>query len=423
MTRAFCAAACVFRHALAFILLDLPRALLQRSGLAPAAGTRLAAMLETLGPTAIKLGQILGSRPDLLPPALTVPLSRLHDCLYPFPGPLAVQIAEESLGLPINEVFSSFELRPVAAASIAQVHRARLLDGREVAVKVRRPGVEKTIERDLRFLQLTARALARLPGMRLMPIAELVEEIMVPILEQVDFELEAENNRTLRRNFRWAERLTIPFLVEELCRPNLLVMEYCADLRSIGERKLAPDHGRTVALTGLRALYRMIFVDGFVHADMHPGNFRVRGESEVVLLDTGLVVRLDKATQADFVDFFFALVNNEGEECARIIEDNAQWLSPHFSRERFRCEMAALIARHSMLKSKDFEIATFVYELMETQRRAGVRGSTAFMMTVLSMVVYDGICKQLYADCEFQQEARPFLIVGRYGRRKLAMSC
>lgn len=413
--------ACVFWHVFAFAAFDLPRWLFRRRSLAWFAGLRLAALLEDLGPTAIKLGQILSSRPDLIPASITDPLSRLQDRLRPFPGEKAMRAVEISLGRQIAEVFSEFDMDPISAASIAQVHRARLLDGREVAVKIRRPGVDVTVQRDLRMLHSVSRLLARLPGMRLIPIQELVEEVMLPIHEQLDFELEAENNRILRRNFHRAERVAIPALIDELCTPSVLVMEYFANLRKIGESKLSPEDSRTVALTGLRALYRMIFVDGFVHADMHPGNLLIRGRAEVAMLDTGLVVRLDKATQTDFVDFFFALVNNDGRECARIVETNAQWLSPRFSRERFEREMTALIARHSALKSRDFEISTFVCQLIETQRRCGVRGSTAFMMTVVAMVVYDGICKQLYADCDFQREARPFLIVGRYSGRKLAV--
>lgn len=408
-------------HCILFCARDLPTALIQRRNILEACGTRFAALLEDLGPTTIKLGQILSSRPDLIPPAFTLPLARLQDQLKPFSGKTALAIVEDSFSLPHTNIFSSFDLEAISAASIAQVHRARLCDGREVAVKIRRPGVEVTTERDLRLLHQMARFIGRLPGMKLMPLPELVEEIMLPIYEQLDFELEAENNRTFRKNFHRAERIAIPYLVDEFCCSNILVMEYFSGLQKIGKNSIEPNNARIVALTGLRALYRMIFIDGFVHADMHPGNLMVRGKSEVALLDMGLVVRLDKDTQKDFIDFFFALVNNQGRECARIVESNAQWLSPKYSRARLEDEMVRLIARHSALKSKDFEIASFVYQLIETQRRCGIRGSTAFMMTVLAMVVYDGICKQLYAECDFQQEARPFLIVGRYQGRPLTI--
>jgi ubiquinone biosynthesis protein len=163
----------------------------------------------------------------------------------------------------------------------------------------------------------------------------------------------------------------------------------------------------------------MIFNDGFVHADMHPGNVYVRAWGEFVILDTGLVAILDEDNQRDFVDFFFGLINNEGRECARIIYDNAAYRAKNFDREAFDAAMVELIARHSALKCHEFEVADFVYQLMELQRRFKIRGSTRFMMTILSMVVYDGICKQLYPLCDFQNEARGFLITARY-RRKAA---
>ena len=161
----------------------------------------------------------------------------------------------------------------------------------------------------------------------------------------------------------------------------------------------------------------MIFLDGFVHADMHPGNVFVREWGEFVILDTGLVAILDEANQRDFVDFFFGLINNEGRECARIIYENASYRAKTCDLEAFEAAMVELIARHSALKCFEFEVAHFVYELMVAQRRFKIRGSTKFMMTILSMVVYDGICKQLYPQCDFQSEARGFLITARYRRR------
>jgi ubiquinone biosynthesis protein len=131
----------------------------------------------------------------------------------------------------------------------------------------------------------------------------------------------------------------------------------------------------------------------------------------------GLVARLDETDQRDFVDFFFGLVNNQSRECARIIYDNASYRGRNCDRHAFESAMVELIGRHSALKAHEFEVTYFVYQLMELQRRFSLRGSTKFMMTILSMVVYDGICKQLYPECDFQNEARGFLITARYRRK------
>ena len=380
-------------------------------------GRSLAKLCEALGPAFIKAGQILSSRPDLLPADVGAPLRRLQNQIEPFDGARAAKIIEAAFERPLPDLFDSFDLEPIASASIAQVHRARLKDGREVAVKVRRPGVSRTVTNDMRILSFMAKVLSTLPGMKAVPLPELVNEFVAPIKQQLDFHLEAANNRRFRKEFALAEHIRLPALVEALCTENVLTMEYLGQLQRTDCNSLSASERKTAALAGLRALYKMIFMDGFVHADMHPGNVFVREWGEFVILDTGLVAILDEANQRDFVDFFFGLINNEGRECARIIYENASYRAKDCEREAFDAAMIKLIARHSALKCHEFEVAHFVYQLMETQRRFKIRGSTKFMMTILSMVVYDGICKQLYPQCDFQSEARGFLITARYRRR------
>jgi ubiquinone biosynthesis protein len=382
-------------------------------------GESLASFCEALGPAFIKTGQILSSRPDLLPAGVGAPLRRLQNQIAPFDGARTPKIIETAFGRPLSELFDSFDLKPIAAASIAQVHRARLKDGREVAVKVRRPEVSRIVNNDMRILRFLAKTLSSLPGMRAVPLPELVDEFVGPIKQQLDFHLEASSNRRFRKEFARNEHIRLPALVDELCTDNVLTMEYLDHLQRTDNNSLSVSERKTAALAGLRALYKMIFIDGLVHADMHPGNVYVRDWGEFVILDTGLVAILDDDNQKDFVDFFFGLINNEGRECARIIYDNAAYRAKTCDREAFDAAMVKLIARHSALKCQEFEVAQFVYELMEEQRQFKIRGSTKFMMTILSMVVYDGICKQLYPECDFQSEARGFLITARY-RRKAA---
>jgi ubiquinone biosynthesis protein len=385
-----------------------------RARRATVAGERLAYLLEDLGPAYIKIGQILSCRPDLLSPAFVAPLTRLQDCVRAVAfGDIVAEI-ERSFERPLSKLFSHFDPRPVASASIAQVHRATLHDGRTVAVKVRRPGIASIVSIDFRLLRAGAATVAKLPFMRAMPVVELVDEIRVPVEMQLDFAREADNNRRLRAMFAYAERLRIPAIVEELCTPTVLTMEFMADLQKTTCAALDAARKREAAIAGLRALYKMIFVHGFVHADMHPANVLLNSQGELVLLDTGLVAVLSEDDRRRFVDFFFGLVNNRGLECARIVLEMALCRTPACGVAGFEEAMVRLIARHSALKSREFEVTRFVQELIELQRRFGIRGSTNFIMTVLSMVVYDGICKLLYPECNFQAEARPFLIVGRY---------
>lgn len=384
-------------------------------------GVHAANLCEALGPTFIKLGQILSSRPDLIPAGVAAPLARLQDQVRPFESRLIPRIIEEAYGRPLGELFSSFDLVPVSAASVAQVHRARLLDGRVVAVKVRRPGVVRTVEDDLRILRFGARNLTRLPFMRIMPLNELVEDIGTPIRQQLDFAAEAANNARFRHHFLGTERVKFPEVVEPLCADGVIVMEFLERLQKVNSTDLSAAEHKSAALAGLHALYKMIFIDGFIHADMHPGNVFVREWGEFVILDTGLVARLSAAEQQDFVNFFFGLVNNKGRECARIVYDNATYHAKGCDRAAFEEAMVELVAEHSALKSREFEVARFVYQLVALQRRFRICGSTKFMMTILSMVVFDGICKQLYPECDFQGEARGYLITAKY-RRTAAVS-
>jgi ubiquinone biosynthesis protein len=381
-------------------------------------GEHLARLCERLGPTFIKVGQVFSSRPDLLPASLVAPLIRLQDQIAPFDVAIIPGIIEEAFGQPFNQVFDSFDLAPVASASIAQVHRAHLKDGRKVAVKIRRPGISPLVEHDLQLLLFMSKVLAALPGMSTVPLTELVNDVGAHIRQQLDFNLEAANNRQFRRHFDGIEYIKMPELVEHLCTENVLTMEYLDGLRRIDPARFNMQERKTAALAGLRALYKMIFTDGLIHADMHPGNVFVREWGEFVILDMGLVAHLTEADRQDFTDFFFGLVNNQGKECARIIYQHASYCAGNFNRAAFEAAMVELIQRHSALKSQEFEVARFVHQLIETQRRFKLRGSTKFMMTILSMVVFDGICKQLYPECDFQFEARGFLITSRYSRNQ-----
>lgn len=388
----------------------LPRA---RGSRRKMAAERLVLLLEALGPTFIKGGQLLSTRADLLPPPVIQSLRRLQDQVYPVSARRIRRELRRGLGERVAGL-RDFQLTPIATGSIAQVHVARLDDGRTVAVKIRRPGVAAVVRRDARLFRLAVRLIARLPPCRSMPVVSLVEEIIGPLVEQIDFRIEADNNRRLRRSFAFAERVRIPALVEGLCSESVLTLEYVADLQRVTSPRLTMQERADAALAGLRALYRMIFVDGFVHADMHDSNIFVREWGELVILDTGFVARLTPAVRRDFVDFFFGLANGRGDDCARIIMRGASALGAGFDETGFRSDVRSLVGAQADRSSSEFELSKFVADLFVVQRKWQVRGSTAFIMTVVAMLVFEGICKQLYPACDFQREARGFLVIGRY---------
>jgi ubiquinone biosynthesis protein len=406
-------------HGVLFGLRACGRLLLgSRPTLGTLLGESLAGLFEALGPTFLKVGQVLSSRPDLVTPAVAGALARLQDQVAPFDARKVPAILEEAFGRPMEEIFAHFDFSPVSSASVAQVHLAYLKDGRKVAVKIRRPGAVRQVEEDLQVLRLFARGLLLFPSLKTAPLAEIVEEVGGPIQSQLDLRLEAENNRRFRRNFAGREHIRFPHLVEGFCTEAVLTMEFLDGLQKVTATNLGPADCHVAALAGLRALYKMIFIDGFVHADMHPGNVFLRSWGEFVILDTGLVAHLSDADLKDFTDFFFGLVNNKGEECARILYEIALRRTESCDRDAFQAAIVALVAEHSSLTSRDFEVTRFVYRMIEIQRRHGICGSPRFMMTVLSMVVFDGICKRLYPECDFQAEGRGFLITAKYRRNR-----
>ncbi len=372
-------------------------------------GNSLAALLESLGTTFIKIGQILSSRPDLLPANLIAPLSRLQDGVAPFNHRKIPHLIQQAFGRSIEELFESFDFTPVSSASVAQVHRARLKGGEDVAIKIRRPGLLRIVKSDLLILRLVLKIVEWFPALRLVPIRGIAEEFGQVIKEQLDFRLEADNNRRFRKNLCDVKQVIIPKLYDDLCTESILTMEYLDGLIKIDKLDFNIQQREQAAAIGLKALYRMMFVDGLIHADMHPGNIFFRKGVEFILLDFGLVAKLDDRDLKNFARFFFGMASNNGKLCAQIVHETATFQAVDYDQTKFESAMVDLIAKHSSKVARDFEVTEFAVELFDTQRKHRIRGSTRFTMAIISLVVFEGIAKQIYPDLDFQREARQFI--------------
>ncbi|MEK6408075.1 MAG: AarF/UbiB family protein [Acidobacteriota bacterium] len=381
----------------------------RKSATARAAGEVLPKLFESLGATFIKIGQILSSRPDLLPPEIIGPLSRLQDSVAPFDSRKIPNLIEQAFGRPIDEIFESIDFTPCSSASIAQVHRARLKGGEVVALKIRRPGLLRKVESDLYILHCLVKFIELFPAARLVPMRGIAEEFGQAIRDQLDLDLEADNHRRIRRNLSDLKRVVIPRLYDDFCTESILTMEYLDGLMRIDALDFNPSEREEAAALGLQALYRMLFVDGLIHADMHPGNVFFRRGIQFILLDFGLVAKLEDSDLTDFAHFFLGMATNNGKECARIVHETATFQAANYDRSKFESEMVKLIGRHSSKIARDFEVTQFAIELFDTQRKSGIRGSTKFTMAIVSLVVFEGIAKQVYPDLDFQREARQFI--------------
>src|SRR5262245_52906351 len=281
----------------------------------------LAADLERLGPAYVKLGQLLSTRGDLVPPEYLESLSRLQDRVEPFSFTDVERIVQEELGVRLSKGFASFDPNPIAAASLGQVHRATLRDGRAVAVKVQRPQAREDVAGDLPAFADIAEFLDRhTRAGRTTPFAEVVEEFRRAILEELDYRREARNLVTLRENLGAFRHIVIPAPVDDYSSSRVLTMEF------ISGRKISALHpvvlvdldAHALADELFRAYLRQVIIDGFFHADPHPGNVFLTDDGRLALLDLGMVSRLDATRQEQLLKLLLAIAEGQGERAATV---------------------------------------------------------------------------------------------------------
>src|SRR3954454_2764265 len=284
---------------------------------------RLRMVCEDLGPTFVKLGQILSTRPDLLPEAYIAELSQLRDHVKPFAFAEVEAILAEEYGRPASEVFRLLEPEPLASASISQVHRATLRDGRAIALKIRRPGIDKTVQADLDILRNLAHlAERRMPWLAQYAPVELVKEVERTLKREVDLAVERRTMERCRGQFAREPFAHIPEVIREFSTSRVLAMELIGgvgvdDLD--GLRRLGIDPA-DVAVRGAKILLRQIFRFGFFHADPHPGNLRVLPGGVIAPLDYGMFGRIDAATRERIVDLLMGLISEDTDRVLRSLE-------------------------------------------------------------------------------------------------------
>ncbi|RAJ45440.1 ubiquinone biosynthesis protein [Kitasatospora sp. SolWspMP-SS2h] len=364
-------------------------------------------LLTALGPFFVKAGQLVSTRRDLLPERWCDALAELADEVRP---PRRAAVARTLAGAGLADAFAEFDWEPVACGSIASVHRARLADGTEVAVKVQRHGIRPVLEADLRLALLGARAGRVLPGMRDLPAEEMIGQLGGAVLHQLDFTAERDALLLLRANLGGHTDLRIPAPVEGLCAPGVLTMEFVPGLGRFRPLGMTPERRREVVRDVLRAVYRMLFVDGLVHCDLHPGNLCLDGEGRVVVLDAGFVVRLPDPVRRSFAGFFLNMAQGNGPRCADIVLASAARLPADLDREGFRTAVTALVDEAFGALSKDFELAAFAPRLFKLQRDFGVFAAAEFAFPLLSLLVLEGMIKEFDSEVDFQAEAVPVLM-------------
>ncbi|MDW8251145.1 MAG: AarF/UbiB family protein [Myxococcales bacterium] len=366
-------------------------------------GSTLAGALERLGATFVKFGQILATRPDLLPEGVIRGLARLQDSVPAAPFSVIEATLEAELGERRGR-FREISKVPIAAASVAQVHRGVLDDGSVVAIKVQRPEAASQIEGDLLLMMLGARLIDLLPGMRYMSIPGAVEHFAEALRAQLNFRREAENNRILARNFAHDPKIGVPALYEDLCSDRVITMEFIDGIKPTDVQ----EDREGLAQAGFRCIAQMVFLDGFVHADMHPGNLMFTREGKVFLIDLGLVAEIPEDMRKPWCDTFLAVALGDGRRAAELFYGFA----PRVDGTDYAAFEADIRAHLDALRGKplhELEVTEAVGKAMAILRKHKVQVDPVFTVVNLAMLVAEGIGKQLDPHFDVYTCAMPFL--------------
>ena len=369
-------------------------------------GRMLRRSMTLLGATFIKMGQVLSSRPDLIEPETIDELKVLQDRLPAFGYWRVKRVVERDLGRPIEELFSELEHRPVAAASVAQVHRAVLLDGTEVAVKVLRPSVRRQVERDAGILLFGARVLALSPRLRLSDPVGHLRHFVEAIVAQTDLVYEARNYQRFTENFAGDGDVVFPKVYPALSSTRVLTMEFMRGTR-FDERDHT--HDRELARTIRRTMFKMCFEDGFVHADLHPGNFLVRGERQLILFDAGMAKLLEGDVLVQFVDFSRCLTMGTADDFVAHIRRFHTYLVDT-DWDGLRRDLAPLIEHFRSQSAARLEYSDLFGKIFAMSRRYKARPIPDLTLVMVALLTVQGIGKVLDPDNNVFEEAARYLL-------------
>lgn len=393
-------------------------------------GVRLRVALEELGPVFIKFGQALSTRPDLLPPELASELAKLQDNVTPFAGEDAVQLVEQELGKPLGELFAEFDTEPMAAASVAQVHTAKLhgddgQPGMDVVVKVLRPGIHERVARDVALLHFLAAIAERVLGdlaQRLRP-REVVSEYEKVITDELDLVREAANASQLRRNWLGSELIYHPLVVWELTRPSVFVMERLYGL-PVDEVQTLRDKGvnfEVLAEHGVEIFFTQTFVHNFFHADMHPGNVYVDPSNpehpRYLALDFGIVGSLTPDDQRYLAENFLAFFNQDYKRVAEL-HIQSGWVPAHTRLDEFEGAIRSVCEPIFDKPLKDISFGLVLMRLFAVARRYDMRVQPQLVLLQKTLLNIEGLGRQLYPELDLMKTAKP--ILERWMRERLS---
>jgi ubiquinone biosynthesis protein len=376
---------------------------------------RLRQALEDLGPIFVKFGQLLSTRRDILPLDIADELAKLQDRVPPFPSELAIAELEKAYGKPVDQVFASFQREPVASASVAQVHFAVLPDGREVAVKILRPGIQPVIEHDIALLQVAASLLETLwaDGRRLKP-REVVAEFDKYLHYELDLMREAANCSQLRRNFEGSNLLILPEVYWDWCSTSVMVMQrmHGTPISRIDELRAKEVDIPQLARAGVEIFFTQVFRDGFFHADMHPGNIFVCTEGpckgQYIALDFGIVGTLSDVDKNYLAQNFLAFFKRDYKRVAEAHIESG-WAPKETRVDEFEAAIRSVCEPFFDRPLKEISLGRVLLRLFQTSRQFNVEVQPQLVLLQKTLLNVEGLGRELDPELDLWQTALPYL--------------
>jgi len=374
-------------------------------------GERIRQSLEDLGPLFVKFGQILSTRRDLLPDDLASELAKLQDQVPPFSSDAAIEIIEKSFGQNLTQIFRTFDKNPLASASIAQVHSAQLLDGQDVVVKVVRPGIDKTINKDISLLYFIASKLQKYwsEGKRLRPV-EIVAEFEKNLIDELDLMKEASNATLLHRNFKDSPLLYVPKVDLDHCRKNVMIMEriYGIPVTDINQLKKSGVDLKKLSESGVEIFFTQVFRDNFFHADMHPGNIFVKPDGQYISIDFGIMGSLTREDQRYLAENLLAFFNRDYYRVAELHVESG-WVPAETKINDFEATIRSVCEPIFDRPLHEISFGQLLLRLFQTARRYNMEIQPQLILLQKTLLNIEGLGRQLYPQLDLWVTAKPFL--------------
>lgn len=386
---------------------------------------RIRLVIEELGTTFVKFGQIVSTRPDLIPLELIEELKKLQDAVPPFSEEKAISIIEDELGKPIDDLFSEYDSKPIAAASIAQVHKAVLKNGEEVALKIQRPDIQQTIETDLEIMFHLATLIEKyMESMKNFNLTEIVKELEISIKKELNFHFEANNIERFGNNFQDNEYVYVPKCYNDFSTKRIITLEFIHGIKISDIEKIesALLDRKLIAKRGTDLVMKQIFEHGFFHADPHPGNVLILPNNVFCYLDFGMMGTLTKKTRELITELIIGAIGNDID---RIVGSVVKLCNKtgEINQQKLENQLGEMIDKYFNLSLENIDMTELVNELMQFFPENNLKIPADLFLLGRAMLLMQSIGEQLDPDYNIENQIKPHikkLIINRYNPKKLA---